>query len=110
MTKEWLLLIIGIVLLILVIYRYVRDKSIIQLRADVYKLFIYAERYFTEEKAGKQKMDYVVSMARGMLPACIQVFVSDKIIRDIFQLWFDDIKDLLDDGTLNESAHLGLDK
>ena len=42
-------------------------------------------------------------MARGLLPKPIQLFVSESMLKEAVQLWFDGIKDLLDDGKLNAS-------
>ena len=44
-------------------------------------------------------------MARGLLPKPIQLFVSDNMLKEIVQLWFDGVKDLLDDGKLNNSVY-----
>ena len=54
-------------------------------------------------KQGQQKFDYVIHMARGLLPKPIQLFVSESMLKQIVQLWFDGVKDLLDDGKLNNS-------
>ena len=35
----------------------------------------------------------------------IQLFVSESMLKEAVQLWFDSIKDLLDDGKLNNSVY-----
>ena len=37
------------------------------------------------------------------MPKPIQLFVSESMLKEIVQLWFDGVKDLLDDGKLNNS-------
>ena len=66
-------------------------------------LFVEAEKTFRASKQGQQKFDYVIHMARGLLPKPIQLFVSESMLKEIVQLWFDGVKDLLDDGKLNNS-------
>lgn len=67
----------------------------------MYKLFLRAEHEFKESHAGKQKMKWVVSKARGMLPVWVQMIITEDMFENIVQYWFDGIKDLLDDGRLN---------
>ncbi len=83
---------------------YITRKGLEGIRLDVYKLFVEAEKTFRASKQGQQKFDYVIRLARSMLPKPIQVFVSDKMLKEIVQLWFDGVKDLLDDGKLNNSV------
>ena len=66
-------------------------------------MFVEAEKTFRASKQGQQKFDYVIHMARGLLPKPIQLFVSESMLKEAVQLWFDGIKDLLDDGKLNAS-------
>ena len=83
------------------LYLYLRDKSLSQIRADVYQLFLKAEHNPNFTKAGKQKMKWVLSMARGLLPDWAQFLVTDACLEKVVQVWFDAVKDLLDDGKLN---------
>lgn len=94
-------LIIGIAALV---YMYVRNKSLEEIRADVYQLFLKAEHKFFYTSAGKQKMEYVIQKARSLLPAKVQCFVSDALLKKVVQIWFDEVKDLLDDGKHNGST------
>lgn len=83
---------------------YITKKGLEGIRLDVYKLFVEAEKTFRASKQGQQKFDYVIHMARGLLPKPIQLFVSESMLKEIVQLWFDGVKDLLDDGKLNNSV------
>lgn len=93
-----------IVFLVKKLIDYITRKGLEGIRLDVYKLFVEAEHTFMSSGQGQQKLDYVIHMARGLLPKPIQLFVSEKMLREIVQIWFDGIKDLLDDGKLNGSV------
>lgn len=87
-------------------YIYYRDKSLAEIRADVYHLFLQAEHKYTETESGKQKMKWVVSKARSLLPTWLQFIIDDEFLYEIIQVWFDAVKDLLDDGKMNKSSKL----
>lgn len=100
------LIIIGIIIavsVLAIVYAYFKNKRLDEVRADVYKLFLKAEHIMKESKAGQQKMKWVMSKARLLLPKWLQMVISDDTFEKIVQLWFDQIKDLLDDGKLNHS-------
>lgn len=86
------------------IYFYVRDKTLNEIRTDVYQLFLKAEHNpeFTEK--GKQKMKWVLQQARSLLPGWLQFLITDECLEKIVQGWFDAVKDLLDDGKINRSG------
>jgi len=99
-----ILVIIGLLIgLAFMVYLYIRNKTMDQIRADVYKLFLSAEHMFLSGQ-GKQKMDYVIQMARSLLPTWARFFITEDLLRKIVQLWFDSVKDLLDDGKYNSSV------
>ena len=85
------------------IYFYVRDKTLNDIRADVYQLFLKAEHHPELASKGKQKMKWVLSQARSLLPFWLQFFITDECLEKIVEGWFQSIKDLLDDGKLNKS-------
>ena len=107
MTINTILAIILIVITLVIIsvgfYFYFRDKSLNEIRANVYQLFLIAEHNPEFAKKGKQKMKWVLSRARSLLPVWLQFFISDECLEKIVQGWFDAVKDLLDDGKLNKS-------
>lgn len=86
------------------IYLYVRDKTLNEIRADVYQLFLEAENNPTYHKNGRQKMKWVLSRARSLLPNWAQIFITDAFLEKVVEGWFRAVKDLLDDGKLNKSA------
>lgn len=107
MVPAWVLFLIVAILVIMVVVMlidYLKERNIEKIREDVYQLFLQAEHKYTESYAGKQKMKWVVSQARSLLPKWVQAIISDEALMNIIDLWFDGIKDLLDDGKMNGSA------
>lgn len=111
MTINTIVAIILIVFLVAVLvgglYLYLRDKTLSEIRADVYQLFLKAEHNPEFTKQGKQKMKWVLQQARGLLPSWAQVFITDTFLEKVVQAWFDAVKDLLDDGKLNKTNTKG---
>lgn len=91
------------VFLIKKLIEYVQKKGLEGIRLYVYELFVEAEERFKESGQGQAKFDYVIQLARSLLPKPVQIFVTDNMLKEAVQLWFDGIKDLLDDGKLNAS-------
>lgn len=100
------LVIIGLMIVISVIwiaYSYLKEKTLDQIRADVYQLILKAEHFYTQSSSGKQKLKWVVQEARKLLPGWMQALISEDAMQRIIQVWFDEVKDLLDDGKVNGS-------
>ena len=95
------LIVITLVIMGFGFYFYLRDKTLDGVRADVYQLFLKAEHNPEFSESGKQKMKWVLSQARMLLPTWIQVFITDAFLEKVVEGWFQAIKDLLDDGKLN---------
>lgn len=85
-------------------YIYLRNKSLDDIRADVYQLFLQAEHAITGTEKGQEKMAWVVRQARYLLPEWLQDFVTEPFLYMVIQAWFDAVKDLLDDGKYNNSV------
>ena len=71
-----------------------------KVRKTVYKAFIEAENKF-KQGDNRAKFEYVVNVAKKAIPAPFNLFITESLIRDVIQLWFDLCKDLLDDGRIN---------
>lgn len=97
--------IIFAVLFLIGAVEYFKSKTLDDIRADVYKLFLRAEHNFTESHSGKQKMKWVIGRARGLLPVWVQMIVTEEMFEGMVQFWFDGIKDLLDDGKVNNTGN-----
>lgn len=96
------LIVIAVAIIGAGIYFYVRDRSLDDIRDDVYQKFLEAEH---DEKltTGKQKMKWVLQQARMLLPSWAQLFITDAFLEMVVEGWFQAVKDLLDDGKLNNS-------
>ncbi len=89
-------------LLAVAVIAYLKDKTLDEIRVEVYKLFKCAKQY-KESLSGKQKMKWVVSQARKLLPTWLQILVTEKTFENLLQIWFEEIEDFLDDGKNNDS-------
>lgn len=98
------LITIALVAIGAVTYLCIRDKTLDEIRADVYQLFLEAEHTYQYTEAGKQKMSYVIQRARSLLPNWAQFFITQALLEKVVQMWFEAVKDLLDDGKLNRSG------
>lgn len=100
-----LVIAILVVATIVLAYQYAKMKGLEGIRVKTYELILKAEKAFRESGTGKQKMKWVVSQARLLLPTWLQIFVTEETLEKIIQIWFDGVKDLLDDGKVNGSQH-----
>ena len=98
------LLILAIISIVLA-YQYAKMQGLDGIRQDVYQLILKAEHIYNESGQGKQKLKYVVSQARGLLPKWLQVIMSEEVLLKIIDWWFKEVKDLLDDGKVNGSQN-----
>ncbi len=90
-------LIIGGIILLVLVLLYAAIKLDASFREKAYKLFIYAENHLDEGK-----MDYCVEHIYAYLPAPFKMLPA-SFYRWLLQKAFDEIKDLLDDGRINNS-------
>ena len=49
-------------------------------------------------------MKWVVNRARVILHAWEQIIITEEMFEGLVQFWFDGIKDLLDDGKINNAG------
>ena len=98
-----ILILVFIAMSVGIVYSYLKDKQLDDIRADVYQLFLKAEHMYKESGSGQQKMKYVISMARSLLPSWLQAFISERSLERLLETWFREVKDLLDDGKVNGS-------
>ena len=91
------------VITIVITYQYAKMKGFDGIRQDVYQLILKAEHTYNESGQGKQKLKYVVSQARGLLPQWLRIFVTEDAMMKVIDEWYKGVKDLLDDGKVNGS-------
>ena len=98
-----LLVVIVLGLTLFFIYSYMKMKGLDGIRADVYQLILMAEHRYEQSCTGQQKLKWVVQQARGLLPPWLQLVISEDTLMNIVNEWFLGVKDLLDDGKVNNS-------
>lgn len=96
-------LVILVAITVVMAYQYAKMRGMDGIRWDVYQLILKAEHVYNESGQGKQKLKWVVSQARGLLPKWMQVFVTEEMMMKVIDEWFKGVKDLLDDGKVNGS-------
>ena len=107
MVPMWLIILVIAFLeatVIAMTVTYLRERTLDQIRADVYQLFLAAEHRYKESDQGRQKMKWVIQQARGLLPEWAKAIISEEFLVLVLQEWFDGIKDLLDDGKMNKTV------
>lgn len=92
-----------VIVTLVCVYQYTKMKGLDGIRGDVYQLILKAEHVYNASGQGKQKLKWVVSQARGLLPKWMQVFVTEEMMMKVIDEWFKGVKDLLDDGKVNGS-------
>lgn len=95
---------------VMLVITYLRDRTFEEIRRDIYGLMKKAEKKYKESSQGQQKMKWVIGKARLLLPPWLQQLLSDAALEAILQVYFDEIKDLLDNGKLDGSAGSELDE
>ncbi len=93
------------VITIVITYQYAKYLGLEGIREQTYQLILKAEHIFKESSAGKQKLKWVVSQARLLLPPWLQAVISEQTLTTIIDKWFAGVKDLLDDGKVNGSQN-----
>jgi len=94
------------VVLVFAAYLFVKEMQRLgleRIRKIVYQGFVAAENRF-KHGDNERKFEYVVALARENIPAPFNVFISVKLLKAVVQAWFDLVKDLLDDGRINQSS------
>lgn len=110
MSKEIIVaitcVVVAICMTLFTVVSYLKDATLEDIRVDAYKLFLKAENGFKGTGKGKQKMEWVAKAINGVIPNWLKIFVSDDMLKELLQTWFDNIKDLLDDGRINKSTEV----
>ncbi len=100
-----IVLAILVIVTIVVVVQYIKQKGLDGIREDVYQLILKAEHMYNESGAGKQKFEWVIQQAMGLLPKWLQILVPESALEKLVQKWFEGVKDLLDDGKVNNSQN-----
>ena len=97
-------LVVVVAFVIFLLVKFMQRVGLEKVRETVYKGFIVAEHEFLQGD-NEDKFNYVVDLAKSSIPLPFSLFITDKLLRKVIQLWFDLCKDLLDDGKLNNSEN-----
>ena len=101
-NKEMIILaIIGLIIVFYLAVKLIQKIGLEKIRAAVYQLFIESEHAF-QSGEGAEKFEYVINLAKTIIPSPFNLFISERLLRKVVQAWFDITKDLLDDGKLNK--------
>lgn len=93
-------LIIVLAVICIIAVKILQSIGMEKVRKTVYLAFVDAENRF-KKGDNRAKFEYVVSKAKKAVPAPFNLFITEKLLRNVIQLWFDLCKDLLDDGRIN---------
>jgi hypothetical protein len=72
------------------------------IRGDAYAAMLWAERKFPDD-AGRTKFLRVLDKTYYLLPTEVRKYISMAAYAVILQEWYDQAKDILDDGINNDS-------
>lgn len=98
----FILVVVAFVIFLLV--KLIQKVGLEKVRKVVYDGFVKAEHEFLQGE-NEDKFNFVVDLAKKSIPLPFSLFITDKLLRQIIQLWFELCKDLLDDGKLNGTSH-----
>lgn len=110
MNKELIVavacVIVAIAMVGFTVYLFLKEQTLDSLRAEVYQLFLKAEHLFLETDSGQRKMNWVIQQIHLIMPNWLKFFLSEETLKALVQMWFDCVKDLLDDGKANKSIEV----
>lgn len=91
-------------------YQHAKLEGLDGIRAETYAFMLKAEHMYKQSGAGRQKLKYVAGRARQLLPGWMQFFITEDALIRLVDIWFLEIKDLLDDGKINASSGPGAEE
>lgn len=91
-----------VALAVFLLIKVMQNVGLEKVREIAYQGFLSAEHKFKEGE-NSQKFDYVVDLVRGFIPNPFKMFITENLLRKVIQTWFNLVKDLLDDGKLNNT-------
>lgn len=81
------------------------EAVINSIQADAYAAMLWAERNFSDDEGGT-KFLVVLEETYYLLPEEVRKYISKEAYAVILQDWYDNAKDILDDGALNRSQDI----
>lgn len=99
-----ILLIVAITALICILtVKIMQTIGMEKVRKFVYDKFVEAENKFKQGE-NTEKFEYVVNLTKQAIPAPFNFFITESFMRKVIQLWFNLVKDLLDNGRVDLSS------
>ena len=104
LQQNWpsvLILLIAIIFIMIVLV----NKNYQLLRAEAFRLMMQVEKKNTVSTAGYKKFEKVYNTLYDVyIPSWFRVFYSKEDMREILQYWYEELKDYLDNGILDNST------
>jgi hypothetical protein len=98
LLQNWQIVIYALVLLVFTVYLIVKRKWD-ELRKYALKLILSAEREIKGNKVGQERFDHVLeSLYQLLVPPMLQIFITRDKLKKQLQIWFDEVKRLLEYG------------
>lgn len=104
-TASVILILIIAALLCYIAVKVMQKIGTEKIRSAVYDAIALAEDRF-QHGENTEKFEYVVNIAREAVPMPFSLFITEDLLRDVIQLWFDLVKNLLDSGRNYEEEEL----
>ena len=95
-----LLTAVAVTVLVYVTIKTMQRIGFDKIRESVYKAFVVAENRF-QHGENDAKFCYVVNVAKEVIPSPFSLFITEQLLKEMIQVWFDLCKDILDDGRMN---------
>lgn len=102
LIQNWATILIVAIFLAYIVYLVV-NKKWDQLRATAYFLMLKAEKTITGTKRGRERFEVVFRQVYSLIPPWLQFFITESMLKDQLQKWYNYIKDYMDDGKVNQS-------
>lgn len=104
LQQNWpsvLIFAIAIVFIVMILV----NKNYQLLRAEAFRLMMQVEKKNTVSTAGYKKFEKVYNTLYDVyIPSWFRVFYSKEDMREILQYWYEELKDYLDNGILDNST------
>lgn len=100
--SNWATIIILLAFAAWVVYLVI-NKKWDQLRGTAYRLILQAEKVIIGTKRGQERFETVFRQLYSLIPPWLQFFILESDLKEQLQKWYNDIKDYLDNGKIDNS-------
>ncbi len=104
LINNWAVILVAIIALALVLDKII-NKKWDELRTAAYEFIKFAEETIVGYKKGNDRFNFVISkLYDKLIPNWLKVFFPEEVLRRKLQEYFNDIKDILDNGKKDGST------